>query len=150
MIKNKEIKTTKREKLIFLPRSEFEFDELVKRLVKRFKLPSIEHASAILANRIMHLPPDQAVVTEEYLGHCVIKNIAYQVAQAKGSLIQHKMQIDQIEAELKNNPFNQQALDALEKAAGEGSKLALEVLKKYKPDAPIIPIRPSEIGESQG
>jgi len=92
--------------------------------VKQFKLPNAEHATAVVANRIMHLPPDQDTTTMEYLGACVRKNVAYQVAESQGRRIAHKIQVDMIVTELKANPLNQQAMDALEKAVNEGSEYA--------------------------
>ncbi len=115
---------------ILLPQSPKEFDALVKKLVKKYKLPNEDHASAVLANRIMHLPVDQATVTLEYLGNCILKNVAFQVAQAHSTKIQHKMQVDQIVAALNVNPNDQQAIDALQKAINDGSEYAKTALEK--------------------
>ena len=117
---------------VILPTTSDEFDALIKILVENYKLPSYEHAAAVVANRIMHMSPTEATTTHEHLAHCVLKNMAFQVAQAKGSQIQHKFQIDQLDAILKNNHFDQQALDALQKATDEGSTYAKEILEKYQ------------------
>ena len=135
-------------KPILLPQTEEEFNKLTDLLVKKFKLPNREHAAVLLANRIAHLPPDQAYATVDYLGHCIQKNIAFQVAQAMGSKINHKLQIDAIDTALVADPHNQQALDALQKAANEGSEYAREVLKKYIDSSPrVLPLRAVEACE---
>lgn len=128
-------------KQVLLPITEAGFDAFIKTLVKTYKLPNEEHAAAVVANRIQHLPVDQAYVSLEHLAHCVLKNVAYQVAQSKSRLIQHKMQIEQLEAALKVNPLDQQALDHLEAAIKEGSTYAQEAFDrlhslKLVPDAP--------------
>lgn len=116
---------------ILLPTTEKQFDTLIQKLMVKYNLPRYDHTAAVVANRIMHLPPDQAKTTERYLAHCVLKNMAYQVAQAKGSKIQHKIQIDAIMAELTVNPLNQQAIDALQKAANDGSDYAKAMLNSF-------------------
>lgn len=117
-------------KKILLPTTPEQFDELVSAITKKFGLPNEEHAAAVIANRIMHLPPDQATTTLEYLGHCVLKNMAYQVAQSKGRGIQHRGEVDQLIAQLTSDPLNQQARDALDKAAADGSEYAKNALSK--------------------
>ena len=130
---------------IQLPTTEKEFDAFVKKLCKTYKFKNAEHVSAIVAQRIQHLPPDQDVCDSLYFAACVRKNMAYQVAVHKSQWIQHKMQVEQLEMVLKADPLNQQALDALEKAVQDGSPMAREVLNKYRPDAQIIPLtQPSE------
>lgn len=124
------LKTTLSSDEIFVPITEDEFDALVKKVVRLFKLSNEEHASVIIANRIMHLPPDQATTTLRYLGHCVLKNIAYQVASAKGSKISHRLMIDILAANLKADTKDQQSRDALEKASNEGSEYATQVLNE--------------------
>jgi len=139
----------KKSNKILLPQTAKEFDALVKTLVTKYKLPTSDHAAAVVANRIMHLPPEQAYTTLEHLGECVLKNVAYQVAKSKGSMIQHKMQVDMIAAELKNNPLNQEAWDALESAVKEGSAYAKTVQDKClgsKP-TPILTLAKSSVGE---
>lgn len=121
-------------KLIYLPTTEKDFDKLIKVLVKKYKLPSKEHATAVVAMRIMHLPPEQATCTLEYLGHSVLKNMAYQVAEHKTKMVRHKMQVDQLDALLKANPHDQEVLDQLDKEVQAGSEYAKEVMSKYVSD----------------
>lgn len=136
-----------RQTTIQLPTTEKEFDTLAKKICKKYNFKCEEHARAIIAQRIQHMPPDQWTSTLEYFAGCIIKNMAYQVAMHQGQIIQHKYQIEQIEAVLKNNPSDQQALDALETASKEGSELAKKVLTKYRPDAHIIPLNaPRPVG----
>lgn len=122
---------------IYFPQTEKEFDQLVKKVVRQYKLPNVEHAAVVIANRIMHLPPDQAMTTMEYLGHCVKKNIAYQVASAKGSQISHKMQVNQLVANLKSNINDQQSRDALKKASDEGSVYASQMFNELFEEKPV-------------
>jgi hypothetical protein len=123
------------QKKILLPTTEKAFDRLIKVLVKKYKLPSEEHATAVVARQIMHLPVDQATTTLEYLGHCVLKNMAYQLAQSKGRGVQHRSQIDQLVAELTSDPANQQAMDHLEQAISDGSEYAKLALEKIRPSS---------------
>ncbi len=127
---------------VVLPQTEKEFDVLVRKLVKKFKLPNEEHAAVVVANRIMHMPPDQATVTLEYLGNCVRKNVAYQVASAKGSKISHRVQVDALVANLKANLNDQQSRDALQKAANDGSDYAKEKIAEFFMEN--IPAEPCE------
>lgn len=120
-----------KQQYIMLPRTEKEFDELVNKVCAKYKLENKEHAASVIAIRISHMPPDQATATLEYFGHCVIKNIAYQIAQNRCEKIQHKQQILALEELLKANPNDQQAIDALQKAASAGSELAKQTLDKY-------------------
>lgn len=131
-------KTSQKRREIYLPQNEKEFDQLVHTLCKKYKLPNAEHAAAVVANRIQHLGPDQATSTLEYFGHCILKNIAYQVAEHRSKTIQHKMSIDQLMTLLKNNPNDQQAVDALEQAVNQGSQYAKEQLAKIRPEKPLL------------
>lgn len=117
-----------KKKTIFLPTTSDEFEILIDRLVKDYKLPDRNHAAAVVSNRIMHLPPEQATATLEYFGHCVIKNIAFQLAQSKGQMVQHKNQINTLFATLTSTPGDTQARDTLEAAAKDGSEYAKEKL----------------------
>jgi hypothetical protein len=128
-------------KTVELPTTEESFNGLINTLVKKYKLPNWEHAAAVVANRIMHLSPDQATTTERYLAHCVLKNIAYQVAQARGQRIAHKGQCDELAARLKAEPNNQEARDALQKSANEGSEYAKAIIAKI--DEPILKAVPA-------
>lgn len=107
-----------------LPNTEQEFDSLVDTIVRRYHLSNREHAAAVVANRIQHLPPEQSHATIGFLGRCVIKNIAYQIAQAKSSQIHHKQQVDMLVSQLTSDPNDQQARDALDRAVKEGSEYA--------------------------
>lgn len=118
---------------IFLPTTEKDFESLVKILVKKYKLPDHDHAAAVLANEIQHLPREQATTTLEYLGHCILKNISYQLARSISSRIGHKTQCDQLGNILKANPNDQQARDSLEKAVKEGSEYAAKILAEMDP-----------------
>ena len=125
---------------VSLPTTEDEFNFFISRIVKRYKLPNWDHAAAVIANRIMHLPPDQATTTEKYLAGCVLKNIAYQVAQARGSRIAHHAQIDELIANLKADPNNQQSRDQIQKAANDGSEYAKARLAEFdKPKLTAVP-----------
>lgn len=121
---------------VFLPTTDKEFDALVKAVVKKFKLKNSDHAGAVIANRIMHLPPDNATTTLEYLGACVLKNIAFQVAQNRGRGIQHRMEVDDLAATLTADPLNHEARDKLEGAAAAGSEYAKKALKTICPPQP--------------
>lgn len=114
------------DKPINLPTTEHAFDLLVKEVIDRYNLPDSDHAAAIIAQRIMHTKVDEATTTLRYLGHSVLRNIAFQVAQSKGSKIAHRHQIDDLVSQLKANPNDQQVRDALVKAVNEGSEYAKE------------------------
>lgn len=116
-----------------LPTTEKEFESLVDTVVRRYHLPNRDHAAAVIANRIQHLPPDQAHATLSFLGRCVIKNIAYQIAQAKGSMIHHKQQVDMLISQLTVEPNDQQARDSLDRAIREGSDYAKTESEKLAP-----------------
>lgn len=135
-----QFKTRLKDKVIELPITPEGFHQLVAHIVKKYSLPNPDHATAIIANLIQRLPPDQFQVNEHYLGHSVLKNIAYQVARSEGSKLQHRAEIDALDAVLKNNPHDQECLDALSQAAHKGSDYAKEVLERYRPDASVIPI----------
>lgn len=133
------------DKTLDLPTTEKAFDMLVDEVCDRYNIVNKEHAAAVIANRIMHLPVDQATTTLRYMGSCVRKNISYQIAQAKGSRIAHVHQIDDIVQVLKTDPNNAEARDALVKAAADGSAYANEQIAKL--DAPLAP--PSEDTQAQ-
>ena len=132
---------------IFLPTTSGDFDRLVKTLVKKYKLPNENHAAAIVAQRIMHLPPDQATTTLEYLGHSVLKNMAFQVANAKARGVAHRHDIDELKARLTSDPNNQQLRDALEKAASEGSDYAKNALSEIQPPSTAA-CEPAQVQEA--
>ena len=130
---------TNDEEQIMLPTTEDQFDNLITALCEMYALPNKEHAAAVVANRIMHLPADQATSTMKYLGHSVLKNIAYQVAQSKGMRVAHKVQVDQLIQTLKATPNDQQSRDALQKAINEGSDYAKAELEKLELPAQEVP-----------
>lgn len=123
---------------ILLPTTSKDFDRLVKTLVKKYKLPNEDHAAAVVAQRIMHLPPDQAMTTLEYLGHSVLKNMANQLAANKGRGIAHRFQVDELSFQLTADPNNQQARDTLEKAANDGSEYAKQALANLQPPSAAV------------
>lgn len=129
---------------IDLPTTPEDFESLVDKVVLEFNLPKRDHAVAVIANRIMHLPVDQCTTTLQYLGGCVRKNLAYQVAQAAGKNTAHRTQIDELVLIIKNEPNNMQAIDALDKAANDGSTYAKEALEKLNlelnPGSNVTPI----------
>ncbi len=121
---------------IFLPRTLEEFDSLVDSLVEMYSLPDKRHAAVQLAVRITHMPPEQATTTRKYLGHCIIKNLAYNIAEHKRkqmSFEAHEEYVAQLATELTSDPMNGQARDQLEKFAREGSVKAKEVLAMITP-----------------
>lgn len=104
-----------------LPTTDTEFEALVTKVMRAFKLQSRQHTSAVIAAQIQHLPPTQAYSTVEYFGHSALKNLAYQLARNKANVIQHEIGVSQLEANLTANPGDTQSMDQLEKAAKEGS-----------------------------
>jgi hypothetical protein len=135
---------TGQELVVDLPTTPESFEQLIDVLVAKFDLPKRDHAVAVTANRIMHLPVDQDTTTWAYLGSCVKKNMAYQVAQAAGKNTAHRTQIDELVSIIKNEPNNMQAIDALDKAANDGSTYAKEALEKLNlelnPTSNVTPI----------
>lgn len=123
---------------VLLPQTEGQFDDLIRFLVRTYNLPDEEHAAVVVANRIRHSAVDQAYVTMDSLAQAVQRNIAYQVAESKGSKISHKLQVENLKALLKTEPNNQQAVDALEAAKNEGSTLAAEALEEIFPNGRIV------------
>jgi hypothetical protein len=118
---------------LLLPQSEAQFDELVEELAVRYHVSDKTHVAVVLGNQIQRLPPEQCFSTLDYLGHSILKSIAYSVALHKTRIMSQKAQIDHIAAILKANPYDQQALDALETASKEGSEYAKEILSLYRP-----------------
>lgn len=138
-------KTQTKETKIQLPTNEAAFHALIDKLIKRFNLPDRDHATVVVANNIRRLPIDQPWSTEEYLGGCVLKHMAYEVAGAVGSNVAHRHQVDDIVAALEVNGNDQQARDALEKAALDGSEYAKEKCDLLGFDlTPKAPTQPEE------
>jgi len=137
-----------KKKIISLPRTPEEFDLLVKAVVKKYKIDTPDLACAVIATRIQHMPVDQSTTTLEYLGGCVIKSLAYNIATHKLQTLNHKYQVDAIMNALKVNPYDQEARDALIKASNEGSGYAKEKLAEFEENHPkadnLIPIHKAE------
>lgn len=123
-----------------LPTSPDQFDQLVSKIVKKYKLKDANHAAAIISLAIRHLPNNKAYTTYRFLGHTILKNIANQVANHKAEVIKHNGQVDQLVSMITQDPSNQQARDELQKAADEGSekaKLALHQIEVLESQAII-------------
>lgn len=114
---------------VLAPVNEKQMNDLVDKIVLLYKYPSREHVLGIVANRIMHAPPDQELFTIEYFAACVRKNISYQLSDCMGKANAHKIQVEDLEAELKTNPGNAQARDLLLKHASQGSPFAKTALQ---------------------
>ena len=82
---------------------------------------------------IKHTTVTDAYTTLDYLGHYILHNIAWYVADNVSKTLQHKAQVEQLEAILKTDPNNQQAMDALQKAANEGSEDAKSAIERLLP-----------------
>lgn len=122
-----------------LPTTLQAFDDLVTLVGRKYKLEDLNHAAAIIAGAIQHLPPTQAYVTYEYLGHYVIKNIANYVAKHKSQTLQHEHQINLLVSLLETDPGDTEARDKLQTAANQGSTLAKDALSKLEePSATIL------------
>lgn len=118
-------------KKIQLPRTVDGFNALVDVVVKKYSLPSKDHASVVIANAIRHLPNDQATTTISYLGSSVIKNIANQTAAHIADTIKHESQVQYLADLLRTDPNNNQARDELERAANDGSLSAKKALEEF-------------------
>lgn len=121
-------------KRIRLPQSIQEFDALVDRVVKKYKLMDPHHAAAVISVAIRHLPTTQGYSTVDYFGEYIQKAIANHVADHKNNMLKHEHQIDQLSSILKQDPNDNQARDGLEKAANEGSEYAKKALAMIFPE----------------
>lgn len=115
-----------------LPTTLDDFDLLVASVVKRYKLKDAHHAAAIISVAIRHLPNDQAYVTLDYLGQCVMKNLANYIADHKANNMRHEDKVNQLAQMLLTDPNNFQVRDELQKAANEGSKSAQAAIAKFE------------------
>lgn len=115
-----------------LPTTIAEFDDLVARVVTKYRLEDAHHAAAIISMAIRHIPNHEAYTTLEYLGHTVMKNIANHIANHKSESLKHSAQIEHLIGLLNANPNDQQALDELQKAAQDGSESAKIALSKIE------------------
>lgn len=127
---------------IRLPITQLEFDELCAKVVKKFKLVDPHHAAAIMSHAIRHIPNEEAYTTMDYLGQYILKNIANYVAHTKSEGLKHEAEVRAVENELKQNPGNMQARDALEKACLEGSPLAKQAYERLYPGQNLVDIKP--------
>lgn len=118
---------------VWLPNIGEEFDAIVATLMEHYGFTDPDRVGAILANRIQHLPVDQSTTTLEYLGGCVRKSIAYDLARLKAQEIGHKLEVGQLVAMLKANPNDDEPRNHLQMAADAGSKLAKQALKELFP-----------------
>ena len=118
---------------VALPITAEEYETLLDRVITKFKLTDRHHAKALMAIAIKHTAVTDAYTTLDYLGHYILHNIAWYVADNVSKTMQHKAQVDQLESILKNEPNNAQAMDALQKAANEGSIDAKSALDRILP-----------------
>jgi hypothetical protein len=137
---------------LLLPQTGEHFDQLIEELMKRYELPEDKrsHVIAVTAAQIQKIPYNECYTTLKDLGGCILKSIAYSIALHKSRQASHKIQIDNLNALLKTNPYDQQALDALELAAKEGSEYAAEVLSAYRPvdtGDNVVSMKPISIDE---
>ena len=116
-----------------LPTTLEEYESLLDRVIAKFKLTDRHHAKALMAMAIKHTTVTDAYTTLDYLGHYILHNIAWYVADNVSKTLQHKAQVEQLEAILKTDPNNQQAMDALQKAANEGSEDAKSAIERLLP-----------------
>jgi len=135
---------------IRLPISVEEYDNLTSRLCKKYKFSDKDHVAAVISVAIRHLPNEQAYSTLDYLAGCVYKQMANHVANHKGELIKHTVQVDNLIAMFKQDPNNQQILDELRKYADNGFEYAKNELAKLEGTAalslvPAQPIDPPSI-----
>jgi hypothetical protein len=141
-IKKKSSEPVKKSQSFKLPITEDQLNALVHDLCKKYAFEDQDLVTAVVVNRIMHLPSDQCESTYDYFAGCVTKSMSYGVCASINSKLAHKMQIKQLEEILKANPTDQQALDALQKASDEGSESAAALLAKYerpKPNLEVVP-----------
>lgn len=118
---------------IRLPQTIWEFDALVSKVVKKYRLIDPHHAAAVISVAIRHLPTTQAYSTLDYFGQYIQKAIANHVADHKNNMMKHEAQVDQLASLLRQDPNDNQARDGLEKAANEGSEYAKKALEKLQP-----------------
>ena len=115
-----------------LPISVAEYDSLVAKLVKKYGFEDSSHVAAVISVAIRHIDNQTAHTTLEYLRDCVYKQMANHVANHKGELIKHTVQVDNMVATFKQDPNNQQVLDELQKYADGGFDYAKDALAKLQ------------------
>lgn len=116
-----------------LPRTPEQFDTLVDRVCSKYGFIDKRHAAAVISTAIQHLPTHQGWTTMQYLSGWISRNIAYFIAKHKTDTISHETHVDQLEAMVKTDPNNQQAIDGLSKAASDGSSYARAALDRLLP-----------------
>jgi hypothetical protein len=132
-------------KKIRLPISVAEYDTLVAKLIKKYGFAEKDHVSAVISVAIRHIDNQTAYTTYDYLAQCIWKQMANHVANHKGELIKHAVQVDQLVAMFKQDPNNQQVLDQLSLFASQGSDYAKAELDKIqfvigkKSDLSLVP-----------
>jgi hypothetical protein len=119
-------------KKIRLPISVAEYDTLVAKLVKKYRFEDSSHVAAVISVAIRHIDNQTAYTTLEYLRDCVYKQMANHVANHKGELIKHSVQVDNLVSMFKQDPNNQQILDELQKYADGGFEYAKDELAKLQ------------------
>src|ERR1035437_7165251 len=119
-------------KKLRLPISVEEYDALVARLCKFYSVFEKDHVAAVISVAIRHLPNDQAYTTFDHLAQCVLKQMANHVANHKGELIRHTVQVDNLVTMFKQDPNNNQVIDELTKMATGGFEYAATELAKLE------------------
>jgi hypothetical protein len=120
---------------IKLPISVAEYDSLVSKLVKKYGFDDANHVSAVVSVAIRHIDNQTAYTTMDYLAQCIWKQMSNHVANHKGELIKHEVQVDQLVAMFKQDPNNQQVLDQLNSFSDQGSEYAKLALAKLNSTA---------------
>jgi len=121
---------------MFVPSTPEAFENIVNDVFHVVKNSDINHVRSVVANRICHLPPDQAMVSADYFAHCVIKSMSYSVAMNQISQMKAEVTVEQLDSVLTTEPGNQQARDDLQKLVDLGNDSAKAVFKKHFPDLP--------------
>lgn len=138
------------ERKIYLPRDSEQYDALVEKVVKRFKLKDKHHAAALISGAIRHIPNEEAQTTIKFLGHYVLKNLANYVAYHKAEELKHEASITNLVNEIEKDQFNQEAWDKLDKAAEEGSEAAKKALMKLEGKNPKLEVVQGDGVQSEG
>lgn len=111
----------------FLPVNSKQFNSLVRELMDIYGFTNKNHVKAVVASRIAHSPVEVGTTTLRQLGEAVIRNLAFQVAQAQSNKVNEANNVSQLKQMILANPADQQALDMLQKMVDSGSKLAKEL-----------------------
>ena len=119
---------------LLVPQTEEQFDLLIDELCKRYNLGDKTHVAVVVANTIQRMPPDECFTTFEKLRNLILKSVGYSVALFKSRKLSEAAKVQYFEAILKENPYDQASLDALEAMSKEGSEHAREILSLYRPE----------------